>query len=284
MRCKIFCAGTIALVAGLSGLGAWLWMRSEPEPLEAEAPPPPPARHASAAQLLAATAERLHQEALAHFHADPQNGRARMPAVYEKVVKEWKTPWFSTGELDRDEPVPFAKDMARIHEAGLTDFLSPPVPTANAATLASAIIWEEGKYDRSRKVWEPKSVDLIGLLRNSTPVAYVSEKIARQEDEEPPTRPLDEFEFAGLTALNRGEHLFGRTREGVIRVLGAVRAQASCLACHKTKSEGDLLGAFSYTLREGTYERLPWPGRQGMPALGAPLDPSRAPPSAPPLP
>ena len=85
-------------------------------------------------------AERITaSEALAHFHADPQNGMARMPPVFEKVVKEWKTPWFSPGDLDTDEPIPFAKDMDRIHGGSVKDFLSPKPPTADeVATLTSA--------------------------------------------------------------------------------------------------------------------------------------------------
>jgi hypothetical protein len=250
-----------AVVAGLGGVGIWLLTARSPQAVQVEAPPVPAPPHASAAQLLTATAERLHREALAHFHADPKNGRARMPVVFEKVVKEWKAPWFSTGELDRQEPVPFAKDMARIHGASLHDFLSPPPPpNPDPANEPLAILWDAGKYDPSKKVWEPKSVDLIGLLKHDTPVVYISEKISPENDE-PSTRPLDDFELVGLEALDGGEELFGRARDDVIRLLGAVRAEASCLSCHRRKSEGDLLGAFSYTLREGTYERVAWPGR-----------------------
>jgi hypothetical protein len=282
--CKAWCAGTIAAIAGVSAVGAWMLTRPDSEPAWTPGAETSEVRHATAPQLLAAAAERLHREALAHFNADPQNGFARMPFVYDKVVKEWKTPWFSTGELDREESVPFAKDMTRVHDGSLKDFLSLPVVPSNRRsnpvvhsnpevqgnplTQGLSLSQKEAKYDRGKKVWEPKSVDLIGLLKHDTPVVYLSEKAAHQKDAEAPvtpvtpvTRPLDEFEMAGLTALTSGENLFGRTREGVVRLLGAVRAEASCVACHRSKQEGDLLGAFSYTLREASYQRAPWPGR-----------------------
>ena len=70
-----------------------------------------------------------------------------------------------------------------------------------------------------------------------------------------PTRSLDLFESTGLEALAKGDELFTRSRNGVVRMLGAVRAKSDCLSCHDNKREGDLLGAFSYTLREVEFER-----------------------------
>lgn len=270
LRCKIWCAATVTAVASISAAAGWYVLRQRPEPVST---PPEIAvvRHASTTELLSATANRLHREALAHFHADPKNGYARMPFVYEKITREWQTPWFSTGELDRDEPVPFAKDMQRLHESARKDFLTPPeqlTVQANASddALQSAVIWDPKKYDATKKVWEVKSIDLIGLLKHRSPVVYVSQPAAREAEEEdrqtPVTRHIDEFELAGLTALQKGEDLFGRSRDGVIRLVGAVRAEESCLSCHRQKQEGDLLGAFSYTLREASYERQAWPGRK----------------------
>jgi len=34
-----------------------------------------------------------------------------------------------------------------------------------------------------------------------------------------------------------------------LRATGSIRARKECLACHKGKRTGDLLGAFVYTLR-----------------------------------
>jgi hypothetical protein len=258
----------VTVILGISVAAGWYILRQRPEPVTTPvAAPEDP--HAGAAVLLTSAASRLHQEALAHFHADPKNGYARMPFVYEKIATEWKTPWFSTGELDRDEPLPFAKDMERLHAATRQDFLTPPQPaapqTVGVDDLSPTIIWDPKKFDASKKVWEVKNIDLIGLLKQPTPVAYVSERTTRQtgKDEPPPpvTRHIDEFELAALTALQKGEDLFGRSRDGVVRLVGAVRVEESCLSCHRNKQEGDLLGAFSYVLRVASYERQPWPGR-----------------------
>jgi hypothetical protein len=267
-QCKIWCAGAVTVILGISVAAAWyvLRQRTQPAPTPAGAPEDP---HADAAVLLTSAASRLHQEALAHFHGDPKNGYARMPFVYEKIAMEWKTPWFSTGELDRDEPVPFAKDMERLHAAARQDFLAPPEPAAaqpdGVEGLPPVLIWDPKKFDANKKVWEVKNIDLIGLLKQPTPVAYVSERTTRQTGEDEPPLPvsrhIDEFELAALTALQKGEELFGRSRDGVVRLVGAVRAEESCLSCHRDKEEGDLLGAFSYVLREASYQRLPWPGR-----------------------
>jgi hypothetical protein len=60
-----------------------------------------------------------------------------------------------------------------------------------------------------------------------------------------PTRSLDNFETAGL---RKGDDLFlARTRDGY-RLLGAIRSAKQCVKCHDGE-RGDLLGAFSYSLR-----------------------------------
>jgi hypothetical protein len=62
------------------------------------------------------------------------------------------------------------------------------------------------------------------------------------------TRKLDTFEVFGLSALLRGDHLFIGAVPGAVRMLGAVRNVKACIDCHGGE-RGDLLGAFSYTLR-----------------------------------
>jgi hypothetical protein len=79
-------------------------------------------------------------------------------------------------------------------------------------------------------------------------VAYVSANLPRMEElRDAPTRPLDPFEVVGLEALRGGKDLFARGTDKQARMLGAIRATRQCLQCHG----GDLLGAFSYTLRRG---------------------------------
>jgi hypothetical protein len=99
--------------------------------------------------------------------------------------------------------------------------------------------------------WSVATIELVGLLLHSQPVAYVSPHLPNMEElRKAPTRPLDRFESAGLEAIKGGEDLFvGETPSGV-RMLGAIRSAKHCLKCHEG-NRGDLLGAFSYRL-EGT--------------------------------
>jgi hypothetical protein len=62
------------------------------------------------------------------------------------------------------------------------------------------------------------------------------------------TRGLDFFEEVALPALCDGEDLYIVQKNDTIRMLGALRATKTCQKCHDAEI-GDLLGAFSYTLR-----------------------------------
>jgi Protein of unknown function (DUF3365) len=64
-----------------------------------------------------------------------------------------------------------------------------------------------------------------------------------------PTRDPDEFEAAGLKAIAKGDELYlGQSKtEPLLRMIGGIRASKSCTTCHGCR-EGELLGAFSYTL------------------------------------
>src|SRR5262245_5091516 len=91
-------------------------------------------------------------------------------------------------------------------------------------------------------------VELVSLLKEEQPAAYVLEEMAT-----PPQarvahrRSLDEFEERGLQAVRSGADLVG-SPEAPTRMFGAVRARKECLDCHPGAREGDLLGAFSYFL------------------------------------
>jgi hypothetical protein len=97
--------------------------------------------------------------------------------------------------------------------------------------------------------WEVQRLELVSLLLHKEPAVYVSERLpAMDQTHGMPTRPLDRFERYGLDALGRGEDLFVSEAGDRVRMLGAVRSAKQCVACHGGR-RGDLLGAFSYTLR-----------------------------------
>jgi hypothetical protein len=100
------------------------------------------------------------------------------------------------------------------------------------------------------KRWRVQTLDLVGLLLHDEPRVYVSESLPRMDElRGAPTRPLDPFETQGLKALLAGDD-FVIVRDGdVVRMLGSLRSTRQCVACHGGE-RGDLLGAFSYALRQ----------------------------------
>jgi len=98
---------------------------------------------------------------------------------------------------------------------------------------------------------------LVSLLLHSPAVAYPSrppigsgrhESYAIKNAAPPANRSLDAFELAALSRLQAGEGLVVGLENRELRVLGALRAEVSCLECHEKTSQGALLGAFSYRL------------------------------------
>src|SRR5262249_23194571 len=154
------------------------------------------------------------------------------------------------------------KDLAKLHAAGVHDFLTPPKEKTEAKRRPFASLDLSGKPREHKVAWEAKSVDLIGLIKHPQPVAYPSAKLPEMaESGKAITRPLDEFEMVAVNELAAGKEMFVRSRDGVVRLVGAVRANKSCMDCHDDRKEGDLLGAFSYTLREAEYQPTTLGGR-----------------------
>jgi hypothetical protein len=228
--------------------------------------------HTPPDRVLSVALERLHLQALEAFYADPRNGLSRMPIVYKKVLRPWPAVTWTADDLQPERAASAGTDLQAIHRHGITDFLVPPTEATASAGLKKQNTSQEAamslletdsvrlaSFAQRRTInWEPKSVDLVGLLTHEQPVVYVSENLPAMEDlKKTPTRPLDAFETAGLGSLQKGETHYVRSRDGIVRMLGAVRAKSDCLACHETRQVGELLGAFSYTLREAKYERRP---------------------------
>lgn len=97
--------------------------------------------------------------------------------------------------------------------------------------------------------WEVRRLELVGLLLNPTPKVYVSDHPPRMaEVKRLPTREPDGFEADGLKAIRGGEDLYSRGDDRAARMVGAIRSVGQCVECHGGQ-RGDLLGAFSYSLR-----------------------------------
>lgn len=114
--------------------------------------------------------------------------------------------------------------------------------------------------------WRLDRLELIGLVLQDEPAAYVSDKLPNMEElRDAPTRPLEDFESEALEKLRGQEDLVivEPASEGGahLRMVGAIRAGNSCAVCHEVPY-GTLLGAFSYDLtklpnRPGSLPREP---------------------------
>ncbi len=99
--------------------------------------------------------------------------------------------------------------------------------------------------------WQLTQLQLVSLLRNETPVAYLTESLPEMQDiEQYPHRALNEFEKNALPKLRAERDVVIDITAGAIQMLGAVRAGKSCLECHTDHHRGDLLGAFSYKIQK----------------------------------
>jgi hypothetical protein len=103
-------------------------------------------------------------------------------------------------------------------------------------------------------------VELIGILTQPEPIVYMTDKMPSMEQiKKGTTRKLDAFEEKGLHELFKGEDFFIAQKDNTVRMLGALRATQTCIQCHDTANEYDLLGAFSYTLRTNAAVTQPAP-------------------------
>jgi hypothetical protein len=92
-----------------------------------------------------------------------------------------------------------------------------------------------------------RSLELVGIARHPTPVAFVAgTHIDRSGAEH--TRPLSRFEQRALARLRSADEIVGETTRSGRDVTGAIRATGECISCHSTFKAGDLLGALSYRL------------------------------------
>jgi hypothetical protein len=207
---------------------------------------------------------RLHEDTTRLFVDSPGFGQFRMHSLnpteeslrpYDKRPPDPPdqpgSPFRPTGsdpDAPKEIPTPTLYDL---HARGVLDFVNPAgfgfiKDRRNVAGfLPHAFSETPAAPDR----WAVERVELIGLLLNPEPVVYVSEQLPAMDLlRGAPTRRLDEVETAGLAALRKGEDLHTTWSDGRLRVVGSLRNGNQCLGCHGGQ-RGDLLGAFSYSLR-----------------------------------
>jgi hypothetical protein len=158
-------------------------------------------------------------------------------------------------------PPPAGKlELFTMHDRGVRDLLDPermgfvrdrdhvagfqPHAFSRLPALESANSCKGGRP----LPWQLVRLELVGLLRHETPVAYVTQHLPRMDElGDAPTRPLEAFERESLDKLRADEDVVIHQQERRIQMLGSLRAARDCLGCH-TARRGELLGALSYEL------------------------------------
>jgi hypothetical protein len=151
-----------------------------------------------------------------------------------------------------------AADLPALHESSRFDFLDPDGLGAVLAPLervagfvAHAHRQPLQQVDDGGRRLAIERLELVSLHRFDAPRVYVLDHLPRMDQlssENAPTRPLDEFEREALEQLET-EDVVVREEGARSRMVGSLRAAQHCLDCHSV-SRGELLGAFTYVIRE----------------------------------
>jgi hypothetical protein len=227
----------------------------------------------------------LHEKTLKSFVESPGAGPGRFGLripTPEEILLDTNTSFFDTSLSSFAEPPPHGEPadfpaspgehLSRVepddefhfyHGIGLTDFLHPSglgyikdrdhvagfKPHGFRGSYNNWLLYNNFASKNKIKRWRIHHVQLVGILSQDQPVVYLTDKLPSMEQvRQGKTRALDFFEEAALPSLRAGEDLYIVSKDDTIRMLGAVRATKTCQQCHDAEV-GDLLGAFSYTLR-----------------------------------
>jgi hypothetical protein len=203
--------------------------------------------------------KQLHEQRVELFVRSPGFGMARLigPEWGLRVRPRMETPdqprlpAASGMPAERSISATDEPDLLKLNQEGIVNFAYPEGFgfVKDRQHVAGFLPHGFAEVPNSAKQWDVVRVELIGVLLHPKPIAYVSEKLpAMAELRGAPTRALDEFEVGALQSLKSGETIAVSMLNGQPRMLGAIRSARQCVECHGGK-RGDLLGAFTYTLR-----------------------------------
>jgi hypothetical protein len=133
---------------------------------------------------------------------------------------------------------------------GRSRMVSPSLRVHDDMLLSLSVPSEDASPPETIR-YRLKSLELIGIAKHATPVAFV---IGSHTDRSRAghTRPLSRFEQQALARLRSANEAVGETTSSGRDVVGAIRATGECTSCHATSNAEDLLGAFSYRLERIT--------------------------------
>lgn len=96
-----------------------------------------------------------------------------------------------------------------------------------------------------------ENLQLVSVNRFDQPRVYVLDHLPRMDQltgDDVPTRELTEFERRALEQFRRGKPIVTEANSDGFRMVGPIRAVATCIECHAV-DRGDILGAFTYHFR-----------------------------------
>ena len=154
-----------------------------------------------------------------------------------------------------DAPPPAWTSLDRMH----TDYVQAFVESkgfGKARITPMMMLMHHGRLTLDDQPFHVGEVQLVGIARHDPPVVYASGFMAFQHAETDErflplsaTRPIDSQERLVLQTLENGQEVVTRSEVTGLKAYGAIRASTACLQCHRSKREGDLLGAFIYRLQ-----------------------------------
>ena len=113
--------------------------------------------------------------------------------------------------------------------------------------LLTEPVHNDGPTPTTSADYQINRLELIGIAMHDIPLAFV---VVRHKDKSASlnNRPMTDFEASAIKELAAGKQIVDKLDKTDRLVVGAVRAEQSCIACHAGAKVGDLLGAFSYHL------------------------------------
>ena len=160
----------------------------------------------------------------------------------------WRTA-FSSGN---------SSTIESLHTVSRLDFLDPDAfgftiegPSRITGFIEHGFHYPPAAIINSPPIWRIMRLELVSLLKFDEPRVYVLDHLPRMDQlssDNAPTRPLDAFESEALAKLWHNEDVVVKNEGDDYRMLGSLRAAKQCLDCHSVQ-RGELLGAFSYSLR-----------------------------------
>lgn len=222
--------------------------------------------------------KQYHGSAVQAFIETPGFGHDRMPPML-RVIVDIRVEWTSQ-DVEEDKSRITVPDLAKAHRDRIAGYQRDPwlnlkLPGNRVSSLEAGDV---------KHTWRLHRIDLIAIVDHDEPIVYItpapiaalapgpgafrtlqeaeaarlrasldavadSKGKAKAEPTRPPnSRAPNHLELAALDRFRDGEDVLVRSKGNVLQMVGALRATKQCLECHTTAKQGDLFGAFSYTL------------------------------------